>query len=83
MYRLVVPSSSARVVPELDRVVRVRLMVVPVVLVALLAAVPCIQRARSPVALRPDRADVLALASVLVSVALVLDLVVLALVVAA
>lgn len=83
MYRLVVPSSSARVVPELDRVLRVRLMVAPAVLVALPVAVPCIQRARSLVALRPDRADALALVSVRVSVVLAPDLAVLAPVVAA
>lgn len=68
MYRLVVPSSSVLVVLELARVAHVRLMVAPAVLVALQAAVPCIQRARSPVDLRPGRADALALASVLVSV---------------
>lgn len=64
-----------------DRVARVRLMVVPAV--ARQAVVRCIQRVRSPADLRPDRADVLALASVLVSVALVPDLAVLAPVVVA
>ncbi len=50
----------------LDRVVPVRLMAAPVVLVAaLLAVVQCTRRVRSPADLRPALVDVPALVSVL------------------